>query len=308
VAVKAISQLPRARRQASPIIDRHGFTLIELLVVIAVIAILIAILIPVVNRARELGQRAVCLSNLRQLTLAWNLYADDNDRKLVSGVPGVARAGPQYLKGWIGEAFLYNVDRSAAIAAPDKGALWPYLRTIDIYHCPRGFGRNFLTYGVVASMNGSNGVEGTFIRGTDPLTLTNRGVRVGKTTLFVTRLTDIVVPGLSERAVFVDCGGPVGGFLISYLYSKWSRGSPPPVHHANGMTISFADTHAEYWKWIARETVELPRIRRITNDHCITEEIDGNDYQPTTPEGLYDLGRTQKAVWGRLGYGDQKTR
>jgi prepilin-type N-terminal cleavage/methylation domain-containing protein len=58
---------------------REGFTLIELLVVIAIIAILMAILIPTLNRARELGKRATCLSNLKQLTLAWIMYADDNE-------------------------------------------------------------------------------------------------------------------------------------------------------------------------------------------------------------------------------------
>ena len=60
-----------------------GFTLIELLVVISVIALLLAILIPVLDRARELGQHTVCLSNLRQLTLAWILYAEDNNSWLV---------------------------------------------------------------------------------------------------------------------------------------------------------------------------------------------------------------------------------
>jgi len=50
----------------------NGFTLIELLVVIAIIAILMAILIPTLNRAREQGKRAVCLSNLKQMMLAWN--------------------------------------------------------------------------------------------------------------------------------------------------------------------------------------------------------------------------------------------
>jgi prepilin-type N-terminal cleavage/methylation domain-containing protein len=62
-----------------------GFTLIELLVVIAIIALLLALLIPVLHSAREMGQRAVCLSNLRQLTLAWLAYADEYDSKLVSG-------------------------------------------------------------------------------------------------------------------------------------------------------------------------------------------------------------------------------
>jgi len=61
-----------------------GFTLIELLVVIAIIALLMAILMPALKRAKEQGERAVCLSNLKQLGLAWILYADDNEDKLVS--------------------------------------------------------------------------------------------------------------------------------------------------------------------------------------------------------------------------------
>ena len=63
----------------------NGFSLIELLVVIAVIAVLMAILMPALNRAREQGKRACCLSNLKQLQLAWTMYADDNDGKIVNG-------------------------------------------------------------------------------------------------------------------------------------------------------------------------------------------------------------------------------
>jgi len=60
-----------------------GFTLIELLVVIAIIAVLMAILMPTLQQAREQGKRVACMNNLRQLILAWNLYADDNDGKIV---------------------------------------------------------------------------------------------------------------------------------------------------------------------------------------------------------------------------------
>ena len=67
---------------------RRGFTLIELLVVIAIIAILMAILMPALNRVREQGKRAVCLSNLKQLALAWIMYADENNGKLVNGAAG----------------------------------------------------------------------------------------------------------------------------------------------------------------------------------------------------------------------------
>ena len=71
------------------IIKKRAFTLIELLVVIAVIAVLMAILIPTLSRSREQGKRASCLNNLKQLTLAWIMYADENDDKLVNGAAGV---------------------------------------------------------------------------------------------------------------------------------------------------------------------------------------------------------------------------
>ena len=64
----------------------RGFTLIELLVVIAVIAVLMGILMPALNRAREQGKRAACLSHLKQMQLAWTLYADENDGRIVCGM------------------------------------------------------------------------------------------------------------------------------------------------------------------------------------------------------------------------------
>ncbi len=62
-----------------------GFTLVELLVVIAIIALLMAVLMPALSRAREQGKRAVCLYYQRQLTAAWMMYADDNGDKIVNG-------------------------------------------------------------------------------------------------------------------------------------------------------------------------------------------------------------------------------
>ena len=75
---------------------RKAFTLIELLVVIAIIAILMAVLMPALNRAREGGKRAACLSNLKQLALAWNMYADENDDRLVNGATGFSNANQSW--------------------------------------------------------------------------------------------------------------------------------------------------------------------------------------------------------------------
>ena len=80
---------------------KKGFTLIELLVVIAIIAILMAILMPALNRAREQGRRAVCLNNLKQLALAWILYADDNNSRIVNGMGGIYDTRPRELP-WVG--------------------------------------------------------------------------------------------------------------------------------------------------------------------------------------------------------------
>ncbi len=115
-----------------------GFTLIELLVVIAVIALLMALLVPVLRSAREQGQRAVCLSNLRQLTLAWVAYADDHDGKLVLGRAYFwVRSFSRNMRGWLGEAFHFPESRSAVVENPAKGTLWPYVLDIDVYRCPR---------------------------------------------------------------------------------------------------------------------------------------------------------------------------
>ena len=168
-----------------------AFTLIELLVVISIIALLIALIIPSLRSARELGHRAVCLSNLKQLTLAWVAYSEENDSKIVLGSP-LTISG--YTRGWLGRAFVFTESRSALIAEPNKGALWPWIKDVDIYRCPRGLKGHLATYATVLAARGML-VEGTYMEYINGTGLDAIGKRVGSTVLRLTRLTDIVSPG-----------------------------------------------------------------------------------------------------------------
>ena len=100
----------------------RGFTLIELLVVIAIIAILAAILFPVFSRARENARRASCLSNVKQLGLAFTMYAQDYDEKMVAGFQ---------MRGTD-----YNLDANGNPNCYWYTNLQPYIKSKDILRCP----------------------------------------------------------------------------------------------------------------------------------------------------------------------------
>ena len=93
-----------------------------MLVVIAVVATLLAIFLPALRLARERGQRAVCLSNLKQLTLAWVTYASDHDSRLVGGhALGYRVVGGRWrLEGWAGQAFGFPPSRAALFRNTNK--------------------------------------------------------------------------------------------------------------------------------------------------------------------------------------------
>lgn len=285
------------------IINSKAFTLIELLVVIAVIAVLLAILVPVMSAAKEHAQRAVCLSNLRQLTTAWIAYADDHDGKLVNGnAMQKWSSGRRRLDSWVGTAFSTGMSqgRSDVLKNPDKGTLWPYLQDIDIYLCPRDrmATTRYVNYSILPGANGTR-IEGTYVPNTTEVEVTPAGKRIGKTVLRLTHLTDIVSPPAGERSVFMCACRVDAAFYVLYLKPEWMYLSAPPIDHARGVTLSMADGHAEYWNWKGRETVTMPRD--TSPEGC--DSLAGfENYQPQTEDGLYDLQRLQKATWGRLGY------
>jgi prepilin-type N-terminal cleavage/methylation domain-containing protein len=260
---------------------RRGFTLVELLVVIAIIALLMAILMPALNRARELGRRTVCLGNLKQLVFAWVMYADQNGGDLVNGMAGVDRVDPAdnsiiLERAWVGPIPLDNNGNPDAAQGMNKkgqerrisqGALWDYAKNPKVFRCPAGKVNHAVTYQIVDSMNGDNSQQATV---TQQVWASNRGD----------------VSKLGEKIVFIDIGGIKGNsYHVSYTEDKWL--DAPPIRHRDGATVGFADAHSVYWKW-DDETAERARST--------------GSFTPQSEGGIRDLQDMQFAVWGRLGY------
>lgn len=114
--------------------SRQRFTLIELLVVIAIIAILAAMLLPSLTRARERGYMANCLGGLHQMVLATNMYGQDSDDR----VPGSTWASLGRHKGWLYE----TRDLSDPEGSLATGVFYEYLTDIEPFHCPNHRDRN----------------------------------------------------------------------------------------------------------------------------------------------------------------------
>ncbi len=253
----------------------HAFTLIELLVVIAIIAVLMAVLMPTLSRAREQGKRAVCFAHIKQMGLSWVLYADENDQKIVNGctVGGTEGHDDKTEPCWL--YFHNNASydtEEERIDGIKRGAMWPYVGSLKMYKCPTGIRGEANTYGIFDSMNGA--ITSLVSQSSVPRKV------------FVKSRARIKRPG--ERAVFIDEGKTsTQSYTIHYNKPTWWDGVP--LRHGEGTNFSFADGHAEYWKWMDIRTVKFARQE---GDWQSLREAPGNP----------DIHRVQRAAWGKLGY------
>ena len=110
-------------------IRRRGFTLIELLTVIATIAILAALLLPILGKAKIKAQRTTCLSNLRQLGFSWVMYRDENNDYLAESYP--VNNSDVWVKG-----NMTDPNDATNVDLIREGKLFPYGQSVQIYHCP----------------------------------------------------------------------------------------------------------------------------------------------------------------------------
>ena len=338
-----LSSLRQGRQPKLPPVNRQlitgyrlpttGFTLIELLVVIAVIAILMALLFPALRKAREAARRAVCMSNLRQLQIAWQTYAENYGGSIVCGMPtrwgevGDDKPWLKVGKPWLFDGEIYEVYKAPTRAAMDTlmrtGALGSYVGNMGIYRCPAspkvpatlpdGMWRPSYqwlnSYGIVCPMNCFSpsfraGIERGFIQ--------NRGP--SRIPVCINKLTQLSPAGPAGRMVFfdVECQywlqdlGPsdwaiMGSTLVprsGWIDVKGGGGYGPPIHHSKGTCTSFADGHVQYWRWKDPRTLAWSQTWRDWWDSG------GTGSKPTSPpfpedQDNQDYLKFFEAIWGR---------
>ena len=237
---------------------RKAFTLVELLVVISIIALLMAILIPALNRVKDQAKTIVCRNNLRNLSMAWNMYAQDNDGYICQGENDTSPTSIKNPYAWIGPPIGTNdpaYQQGMTIVEREKegiknGMLWPYAKDVDIYHCPadklaleENLNTNtnpFTTYAIPGGMNGRHDIY--------------KPTPEGKN-LPVESFLEIIRP--AEKYIFVEendaKGANWGSWILNPFGDEWHDAMD--IYHNKKACLGFADGHAEVHQWFDESTI-----------------------------------------------------
>lgn len=254
-----------------------AFTLVELLVVIAIIAILAALLLPSLTRAKQKAQTTGCLNNLKQLEVCFHLYATDNHDVLppnnsITGFSGSNNTALASGVSWCPDHARTDTNSTDL----QTGVLFQYNRSVAIYHCPADQSKiedasgNLLPQLRNRSYNMSQSVNGypEFLAGIPGI------ADIPSWKMF----SIIRKPPPSQLFVFIDehpdtlldaqFGNPVG---MPYYPVMWF--DLPADRHNQGACLSFADGHVERWRWVVPKVfqalgqipgpAEMPDYNRI---------------------------------------------
>ena len=227
---------------------RRGFTLIELLVVIAIIAILAALLLPALNRAKTKAEGIYCLNNLKQVQLAWTMYADDNGGRLAQNLGGTITSN-----AWVTGVMKWD---SRPAPWPDNtnttylvgGQLAPYIgRNVGAFKCPAdkvpgAWGPRVRSI----SMNGFAGDTSDINR-----SLNNGWRRYLK-------LSDIYSPPPALCWIILDeHPDSINDPFFSVLMNSGAAWTDVPgSQHSGACGFAFADGHSEIKKWLDSNTIQ----------------------------------------------------
>lgn len=243
--------VPESGFDDAPASAADGFTLVELLVVIAIIAILSALLLPVLTKSKGKAETLTCANNLKQLSLAWTLYADDYNDLLVNnhGVPETLARQQTWANNV--EDWLASDDNTNLVYLTD-GKLGPFAnRSTRIFKCPSD--REAAPNGPRIRSMSMNAMVG------NPGELTNRF-----NPLYTQFYKKGEFPNPSGIFVFLDEHADTlnDGFFVNRLEDvEW--GNLPGSYHNGGANFSFADGHLESHHWLVPGTVRPVLHTRI---------------------------------------------